>query len=380
MSYLWEGFAAITWQQLVMYAVGALLIYLAIKKEYEPTLLLPMGLGAILVNLPNTSVLNQFKPAVEGGSVEVHGIIEWLYNVGIEASEALPILLFIGIGAMIDFGPLLSKPILFLFGAAAQLGIFVAVIGAAAMGFDLRDAASIGVIGAADGPTAILVSQVLKSDYMGPIAVAAYSYMALVPIVQPMAIKLVTTKKERAITMKYEAKSVSKTTRILFPILTILIVGLIAPDSASLVGFLMFGNLIRECGVLQTLSETAQTTLTNTITLLLGITISFSMRADKFVNVETLFIMVIGLAAFVFDTFGGIFLAKLMNIFAKEKINPMVGAAGISAFPMASRVAQRMAQEEHPGTIIIMHAAGANVAGQIASAIAGGLLIKLVMM
>ncbi len=374
MSFLWEGIASVTWQQLVMYVVGAALIWVAIKKEYEPSLLLPMGFGAILVNLPGTNVLNQTLQGVG----EVNGIITWLYEVGIEASEALPILLFIGIGAMIDFGPILAKPVFILFGAAAQLGIFIALIFAALMGYPLNDAASIGIIGAADGPTALLVSLVLDSQFVGPIAVAAYSYMALVPIVQPLAIKAVTTKKERAITMTYEASSVSKRTRILFPIVTTLIVGLIAPSAAALVGFLMFGNLIRECGVLQTMSDTAQNQLANLITLLLGITISFSMQADKFVKADTLFIMAIGLAAFVFDTFGGIFLAKFMNLFMKQKINPMVGAAGISAFPMASRVVQRMAQEENPGTIIIMQAAGANVAGQIASAIAGGLIITLV--
>lgn len=378
-SFLWQGFGEISWQHLVMYLIGAALIYVAIKKEYEPALLLPMGFGAILVNLPLTSAVTQ---TLSNGE-EVTGIIEWLFNVGINASEALPVLLFIGIGAMIDFGPLLSKPILFLFGAAAQLGIFIALIASLLIypEWGLNEAASVGIIGAADGPTAILVShQLLEhgSPLIGAIAVAAYSYMALVPIVQPMAIKLITTKKERAITMKYEASSVSKTTRILFPILTTIIVGFIAPSSVSLVGFLMFGNLIRECGVLQTMSETAQNALTNLITLLLGITISFSMRAEEFVTIETLIVMVIGLAAFVFDTFGGILLAKVMNLFAKEKMNPMIGAAGISAFPMASRVAQKMAQEENPGTIIIMHAAGANVAGQIASAIAGGLIIQLV--
>jgi oxaloacetate decarboxylase beta subunit len=279
---------------------------------------------------------------------------------------------------MIDFGPLLSKPSMFLFGAAAQFGIFAALLFAVAVGFPLHDAASIGIIGAADGPTALLVSQVLDSNYVGAIAVAAYSYMALVPIVQPMAIKLVTTKKERCIRMAYESSSVSQRTRILFPIITTIIVGLVAPSSASLVGFLMFGNLIRECGVLKTLSDAAQNILTNLITLLLGITISFSMQAESFVRVDTLLVMAIGLAAFVFDTFGGVLLAKFMNLFLKQKINPMIGAAGISAFPMASRVVQKIAQEESPGNIVIMHAAGANVAGQIASAIAGGMLIQLV--
>ncbi len=374
MSFLWEGICAVTWQQVVMYVVGAALIWLAIKKQYEPALLLPMGFGAILVNLPGANAINQ----VLQGVGETRGIVQWLYEVGIEASEALPLLLFIGIGAMIDFGPLLSKPIMFLFGAAAQFGIFAALLFAVALGFDLNDAASIGIIGAADGPTSLLVSQVLHSKYIGAIAVAAYSYMALVPIVQPMAIKLITTKKERCIKMEYKPGSVSKRTKILFPIVVTIIVGFVAPSSASLVGFLMFGNLIRECGVLQNLSEAAQGPLTNLITLLLGITISFSMTAEAFVRVDTLLVMLIGLAAFVFDTFGGVLLAKVMNIFLKKKINPMVGAAGISAFPMASRVVQKMAQEENPGNIIIMQAAGANVAGQISSAIAGGLIIGLV--
>lgn len=374
MSFLWEGVCSVTWQQLVMYAVGAALIWLAIKKEYEPALLLPMGFGAILINLPGSNAIMQ---TIEGVG-ETQGIVEWLYNVGIGASEALPLLLFIGIGAMIDFGPLLAKPFMFLFGAAAQIGIFVALLLALVLGFDLKDAASIGIIGAADGPTSLLVSQVLHSKYIGAIAVAAYSYMALVPIVQPMAIKLITTKKERSIKMEYNPGSVSKRTKILFPIVVTIVVGLIAPSSASLVGFLMFGNLIRECGVLQNLSEAAQGPLTNLITLLLGITISFSMKAEDFVRPDTLFVMAIGLAAFVFDTFGGVLLAKIMNIFLKKKINPMVGAAGISAFPMSSRVVQKLAQEENPGNMIIMQAAGANVAGQISSAIAGGLIIQLV--
>ncbi|MGN0432469.1 MAG: sodium ion-translocating decarboxylase subunit beta [Lachnospiraceae bacterium] len=374
MEFLWEGFLSVTWQQIVMYAVGAALIWLAIKKQYEPALLLPMGFGAILINLPGANAID----TTVAGVIETNGIVQWLYEVGIEASEALPILLFIGIGAMIDFEPLLAKPIMFLFGAAAQFGIFAALLIAVLCGFELKDAASIGIIGAADGPTSLLVSQVLDSNYIGAIAVAAYSYMALVPIVQPMAIKLVTTKKERCMKMEYRPGSVSKRTKILFPIVVTIIVGFIAPSSASLVGFLMFGNLIRECGVLQNLSEAAQGTLTNLITLLLGITISFSMSAEAFVRVDTLLVMGIGLAAFVFDTIGGVLFAKVLNLFLKKKINPMVGAAGISAFPMASRVVQKMAQEENPGNIIIMQAAGANVAGQISSAIAGGLIIQLV--
>ena len=374
MEFLLEGILSITWQQAVMYAVGIVLIWLAIKKNYEPALLLPMGFGAILVNLPLSGVLNQ---ALEGVG-ETTGVIQWLFEVGIEASEAFPILLFIGIGAMIDFGPLLSQPVMFLFGAAAQFGIFFAISAATLMGFDLRDAAAIGIIGAADGPTSILVSQVLRSRYVGAIAVAAYSYMALVPIVQPFAIRLVTTKKERKIHMEYKPGQVSKTMRIIFPIAVTFIVGLIAPSSVALVGFLMFGNLIRECGVLGTLSDTAQNGLANLITLFLGITISFSMQAEAFVNVDTLLIMGVGLLAFVFDTIGGVLFAKVLNLFLKKKINPMIGAAGISAFPMSSRVVQKMAQEEEPGNIILMHAAGANVSGQIASVVAGGLVIGLV--
>jgi len=378
MDYLLEGVKALFladggWKNLIMFAVGIILIWLAIKKEYEPSLLLPMGFGAILVNLPLSGVLNQTV-----GGVEAHGIIEWLFDVGINASEAMPILLFIGIGAMIDFGPLLSQPSMFLFGAGAQFGIFAAILLAALLGFDIKDAAAIGTIGAADGPTAILVSQVLKSEYVGPIAVAAYSYMALVPIVQPMAIKLVTTKKERCIHMEYKPESVSKTMRIIFPIAVTMIVGLVAPQSVALVGFLMFGNLIRECGVLGTMSDTAQDQLANLITLLLGITISFSMKAGAFVKWETLMIMAIGLFAFVMDTIGGVMLAKFMNLFRKEKINPMIGGAGISAFPMSSRVIQKLAMEEDPSNILIMHSAGSNVSGQIASVVAGGLIISLV--
>ncbi|MEE1224542.1 MAG: sodium ion-translocating decarboxylase subunit beta [Clostridia bacterium] len=374
MSFLLDGFMAVTWQQLVMYVVGILLIYLAIKKEYEPSLLLPMGFGAILVNLPFSGVLNQ---TIEGIG-EVQGIIQWLYDLGIGTSEAMPLLLFIGIGAMIDFGPLLSNPKMFLFGAAAQFGIFFVVIVAVMFGFDLKDAASIGIIGAADGPTSILVSQVLKSNYIGPIAVAAYSYMALVPIIQPIAIKAVTTKKERQIRMTYNPANVSKFLRIAFPIIVTFIAGFIAPTSVALVGFLMFGNLLRECGVLDSLSETAQKVLANLVTLLLGITISFSMIAEQFVNVQTLIIMGLGLVAFVFDTIAGVFFAKFMNLFTKNKINPMVGAAGISAFPMSSRVIQKLGQQEEPQNFLLMHAVGANVSGQIASVLAGGMILNLI--
>ncbi len=373
MGFLLEGIMSITPQQIVMFVVGGLLIYLAIKKDLEPALLLPMGFGAILVNIPNSGVLNQ----VLEGIGETNGIIEWLFSTGIEASEALPILLFIGIGAMIDFGPLLSRPIMFLFGAAAQFGIFFTVVIAALMGFDIKDAASIGIIGAADGPTSILVSQILDSKYIGPIAVAAYCYMALVPIIQPMAIRLVTTKKERLIKMNYHPSQVSKRTRILFPIIVTIIAGLIAPMSVALVGFLMFGNLLRECGVLNTLSETAQNILSNLITLLLGITIAFSMRAEEFVTWQTFMIMGLGLVAFIADTIGGVLFAKFLNLFLKEKINPMIGGAGISAFPMSARVVQKMGAKEDPTNTLLMHAIGANVAGQIGSVLAGGILLNV---
>lgn len=381
MEFLLSGIMSITWQQIVMYVIGGILIYLAICKDFEPALLMPMGFGAILVNLPMSGVLDQLMVSATGETIgEAHGIIQWLFEVGIEASEALPILLFIGIGAMIDFGPLLSNPKMFIFGAAAQFGIFFAIAAATLCGFDLQDAASIGIIGAADGPTSILVSQIFGSKYVGAIAVAAYSYMALVPIIQPLAIKLVTTKKERMIRMPYNPKSVSKTTRILFPIIVSIIAGLVAPMSVSLVGFLMFGNLLRECGCLTRLSETAQNELANLITLLLGITISFSMRAEQFVAVETVMIMCLGLVAFVMDSIGGVLFAKLMNLFLKEKINPMIGAAGISAFPMSARVIQKMAQKEDRQNHLLMHAVGANVSGQIASVVAGGIILYLVPM
>ena len=373
MEFLWEGLLSITWQQLLMYVVGGLLIWLAIEKGFEPALLLPMGFGAILVNLPLSGVINQFSEGVG----ETHGIIQWLFEVGIEASEAFPILLFIGIGAMIDFGPLLANPKLFLCGAAAQAGIFLTILLAAALGFDLKDAASIGIIGAADGPTSILVSQILDSRYVGAIAVAAYSYMALVPIIQPFAIKLVTTKKERAMRMPYRAQGVSKRLRILFPIVVSVIAGLVAPSSVALVGFLMFGNLIRECGVLTSLSQTAQNELANLITLLLGITIAFSMKADQFVQKETIMIMGLGLVAFVLDSMVGVLFVKVLNIFTpKNKINPMVGAAGISAFPMSSRVIEKLGQEADSQNQLLMHAVAANVSGQIASVVAGGVVLQ----
>ena len=389
----------LTWAQyLMMWVIGGLLIWLAIKKEMEPALLLPMGFGCILVNIPFNNVLDSIGIACnvcgaslsevgahcvvegcEGVGVETvtAGIIDWLFDIGIHASEAMPILLFIGIGAMIDFGPLLTNPKLFILGGAAQFGIFLTIVLAVLLGFDINDAASIGIIGAADGPTSILVAMKLGSKFVGPIMVVAYSYMALVPIIQPVVIKMTTTKKERSIKMHYSPKQVSKMTRILFPIIVTVIAGLIAPSSLALIGFLMFGNLIRECGVLGTMTDTASNNLANLITLLLGITIASQLRAETFVSLETLMIIGLGLMAFIFDTVAGVFVAKLMNLFGKEKINPMIGAAGISAFPMAARTVQKMAIKENPSNHLLMHAIGANVSGQIASAVVGGLILGL---
>ena len=374
MEFLMEGVSLLTWKQLVMYAVGIALIVLAIRKEYEPSLLLPMGFGAILVNLPLSGVLNQ----VLEGAGETQGVIEWLFHTTIEASEVLPVLLFIGIGAMIDFGPLLEKPWLMLFGAAAQFGIFFTLF-LAGFFFDLKDAASIAVIGAADGPTAIFVANTLNSQYLGAIMVAAYSYMALVPIVQPPVIRLLTTKKERLIRMPYEKGSVTQLTKILFPIVVTIIAGMVAPASVALVGFLMFGNLLRECGVLNVLSETAQNVLANLITIVLGLTVAGQMTADKFVRPDTLLILALGLVAFVFDTAGGVLFAKLLNLFRPEgkKLNPMIGAAGISAFPMSGRVVNKMGLEEDNQNFLLMYSISVNVSGQIASVIAGGLILTL---
>lgn len=379
MDFLIESISQITWQNVVMWVIGGILIFLAIKKDMEPALLLPIGFGAILVNIPLSNVINEVIVNEAGETEVVGGIIDWLFEVGVEASEAMPILLFIGIGAMIDFGPLLSNPKLFLLGGAAQFGIFLTILLATMIGFNINDAAAIGIIGAADGPTSILVALKLGSNYVAAITVVAYSYMALVPIIQPAVVKCITTKKERRIRMEYNPVSVSRTTKVLFPIVVTLIAGLIAPKSLALVGFLMFGNLLRECGVLRLLSETAQNVLANLITLLLGITIAAQMKAESFVTWETAIILGLGLLAFVFDTVAGVMFAKFMNIFSKKKINPMIGAAGISAFPMSARVIQKMGLKEDPTNHLLMHAIGANVSGQIASAIVGGLIIGLIM-
>ena len=367
MEVLIQNFSYITWQMLVMWGIGGVLIYLAIAKKMEPTLLLPMGFGAILVNLPI---------AVPGTGVQ--HVLETLFSIGIEGAELFPLMLFIGIGAMIDFTPLLTNPKLMIFGAAAQFGIFFTLAAASLLGFEIQDAASIAIIGAADGPTSIFVATELGSKYLGAIMVAAYSYMALVPLIQPPIIKLCTTKAERKIKMQYKGKPVSRLTKILFPIVVTIIVGLVAPDAVALIGFLMFGNLIRECGVMSSISETAQNALANLITIFLGITIASQMKAADFLQPDTLIIIGLGLIAFIFDTFGGIMVAKIMNIFSKEKINPMIGAAGISAVPMSARVVHKMGLEEDNQNFLLMHSIGVNVSGQIASVIAGGLILALV--
>lgn len=364
------------WKDLVMIAIGLLLIYLAIAKEYEPTLLLPMGFGAILVNIPFSSALSQIDP--ESGKM-LEGALDVLYNGGI-ANELFPLLIFIAIGAMIDFSPLFKNPFLLLFGAAAQFGIFFTMVAATGLGFTLKEAASIGIIGAADGPTSIYVSNRFAPNLLGPISVAAYSYMALVPIIIPPVVRLLTNKKERKIHMEAHSKTVSRTALIIFPIVVTIVAGIVAPASVALIGFLMFGNLIRECGVLNKLSLSAQNELASLVTLLLGISIASTMTADRFVNLGTLMIIGLGLIAFVFDIFGGVMFAKLLNVFlpAHKKINPMIGACGISAFPMAARVVHNMGQKEDPTNYLLMHAVSANVGGQIGSVVAGGLILALV--
>ncbi len=369
MDKLFIGFTALGYKQIIMYFIGGLLIYLAIKKDYEPMLLLPIGFGAILANLPLSTVIDY-----EG----TPGVLKILLDAGI-TTELFPVLIFIAVGAMIDFTPLFKNPSMLFFGAAAQFGIFATIILVLLLGIDdLKVASAIGIIGAADGPTSIFVATRFARKYLGPITVAAYSYMSLVPIIQPPVIKLLTTKKERMIRMEYKDAEVSKTVKVLFPIFVTIISGIIAPISVPLVGLLMFGNLIRESGVLERLSKAAQNELANIVTLLLGITIGSTMIADDFLHPTTLLILLAGLGAFIFDTAGGVLFAKLLNLFLKNKINPMVGAAGISAFPMSARVIQKMAHKEDPTNFILMQAVSANVAGQLGSIIAGGIILALV--
>lgn len=370
LSGLWSellvGILSIDFTNIIMYGVGGLLIYLAIAKEYEPMLLLPIGFGAIMCNIPMSYAVGD------------NGFLTILYEAGIK-TELFPVLIFIAVGAMIDFKPLIGNPFMLFFGAAAQFGIFFTMMFALSTGyFDLKEAAAIGIIGAADGPTSIFVAKEFAQNYLGPISVAAYSYMSLVPIIQPPVIRLLTTRKERLIRMKYTQVDVPKIVEILFPIIITIIAGIIAPISISLIGALMFGNLVRVCGVLTRLSNSAQNELANLVTLLLGITIGSTMSAEAFLNIHTIMIMGMGLIAFIFDTAGGVLFAKFLNLFLKEKVNPMIGAAGISAFPMSGRIVQKMAKQEDHSNFILMQAMGANVAGQLGSVIAGSLVLALV--
>ena len=364
------GFLGLSWKHIVMWAVGALLIYLAAVKDYEPALLLPIGFGAILANIPHSSAVSQVKGE--------EGFLFVLYNAGI-GNELFPVLIFIAIGAMCDFAPLIRNPKVMLFAAAAQFGIFATAVAATFLGFSFEHAASIGIIGAADGPTTIYVASRFAVELLGPLSVAAYCYMSLVPVIQPPVIMAITTKAERQIKMGYEnVVPVSQTTKFLFPIMIVLIAGMVAPISVALIGSLMFGNLLKESGATENLSACAENELANLVTLLLGITIGGTMEAERFLNYQVLLIMVLGAVAFVFDTAGGVFFAKLLNLFSKEKINPMVGACGISAFPMSGRVIAKMALKEDPTNFIIQHAIGVNVAGQVASVVAGGLVLALI--
>ncbi|TWH48198.1 sodium ion-translocating decarboxylase subunit beta [Sporomusa sp. KB1] len=364
------GFLGLTWKHVVMWAIGALLIYLAVKHDYEPSLLLPIGFGAVLANIPHSSAVS----AIPGEE----GFLIVLYNAGI-ANELFPVLIFIAIGAMCDFTPLIRRPSVMLFAAAAQFGIFATAIGATLVGFSFEHAASIGIIGAADGPTTIYVASRFAQELLGPLSVAAYSYMSLVPVIQPPVIKALTTESERKIKMGFEGEApVSQTTKFLFPIMITVIAGIVAPISVALIGSLMFGNLLRESGVVENLSNAAQNELANLITLVLGITIGGTMSAERFLTFDVFLIMALGAVAFVFDTAGGVLFAKLLNMFSPVKINPMIGACGISAFPMSGRVIAKMALKEDPTNFIIQHAIGVNVAGQVASVVAGGLVLALI--
>jgi sodium ion-translocating decarboxylase beta subunit len=376
-----SGFALIAedWRVLVMIVISAILFYLAIVKKFEPLLLLPIAFGMLLTNLPGAGLFH--AEFFAGGHIDWTqfkdgnaGLIDILY-LGVKLG-IYPSLIFIGVGAMTDFGPLIANPKSLLLGAAAQLGIFITFIGAGLLGFSNVEASSIGIIGGADGPTAIYVTSRLAPHLLGPIAVAAYSYMALVPVIQPPIMKLLTTKKERGIVMK-QLRPVSKTEKIIFPVVVTVFISLLIPSAAPLIGCLMFGNLLRECGVTERLSKTAQNELMNIVTIFLGISVGATATAKNFLNFKTISILVLGIIAFSFGTAGGVLLAKFMNLFSKDKINPLIGSAGVSAVPMAARVSQVVGQKENPGNFLLMHAMGPNVAGVIGSAIAAGVFLSL---
>jgi sodium ion-translocating decarboxylase beta subunit len=367
----------LTWANALMIGVGCLLIYLAIAKEYEPMLLIPIGMGAILANIPGAGMGIDLRAIVSGE--QTRGILYELYRAGI-ATELFPLLLFIGIGAMIDFGPLLSNPRMLLVGAAGQFGIFaVFLLALATRRFTPDEAASIGIIGAIDGPTSIFVSSQLAPHLLAPIAVAAYTYMCLVPIIQPPIMRLLTTRRERVVRMEYTAHPVSRRTRLTFPVLVTLLTGFIAPQASPLIGSLMFGNLLRESGVVERLAKSASNELANITTLLLGLTIGATMVGASFANLQTLIILVLGILAFALDTAAGVLFGKLLYVVTRGNFNPLVGAAGISAFPMSARVVQRVCQEEDNTNFLLMHATGANTAGQVASVLAGGIMLALML-
>ena len=370
MAQLFSNVGNLTWQQAVMWLIGGILIYLAVKRDMEPALLLPMGFGAILVNLPLSGAVTQI---VDG--VEEIGVLNVLFDAGI-ANELFPLLLFIGIGAMIDFGPLLADPKLLLFGAAAQFGIFFTLSMASLFGFELRDAASIAIIGAADGPTSIFVAQHFKTQYIGAIIVAAYSYMALVPIIQPPIMRALTTPADRCIRME-QMRQVGKVEKIVFPLVVLGLCVVLLPSAAPLIGFFMFGNLMRECGVVERLSSTAQNALLNIVTIFLGLGVGAQMSTEKFLTPSTLGILFLGAIAFSIGTAAGVLMARIMNLFPGARINPLIGSAGVSAMPMAARVSHRLGMEADPENMLLMHAMGPNVAGVIGSAVAAGVLLTL---
>jgi sodium ion-translocating decarboxylase beta subunit len=373
---IFGGLEELTWANVLMIAVGGVLIYLAIAKEYEPVLLIPIGMGAILANIPGAGMGLDLR-AIMAGEPQPGSVFYPLYKAGIE-TELLPLILFIGIGAMTDFGPLLSNPRMVLVGAAGQFGIFAVMLLALATGrFLLPEAASIGIIGAIDGPTSIFVASKLAPHLLAPIAVAAYTYMSLVPIIQPPIMRLLTTRAERRIRMPYIARPVSKRARILFPVVVTLLTGFLAPQASPLIGMLMFGNLMRESGVVDRLVKTASNELANIATIFLGLTIGATMVGESFANVETLIILILGILAFAIDTGAGVMFGKLLNVLTRGKFNPLIGAAGISAFPMAARVVNRVGLEEDYDNFLLMHAMGANTAGQIASVLAGGIVLAI---
>lgn len=372
------GFANINWQTILMIFIACVLLYLAIVKQFEPLLLLPIAFGMLLTNLPGAGLFN--TDLFAGGHVhwesfvDKGGLLDYLY-LGVKLG-IYPCLIFVGVGAMTDFGPMLANPKSLLLGAAAQLGIFATYLAAIGLGFTPQESASIGIIGGADGPTAIFLTSKLAPELLGPIAVAAYSYMALVPVIQPPIMRLLTTKKERAIRMK-QLRIVSKKEKIIFPIFATAFISLLLPPAAPLIGSLMLGNLMKESGVVERLSKTVQNELMNIVTIFLGITVGATATASAFLNLQTIEIMVIGVLAFSFGTAGGLLLAKFMNLFTKEKINPLIGSAGVSAVPMAARVSQVVGQETDPGNFLLMHAMGPNVAGVIGSAVAAGLMLTM---